>query len=144
MQVLKDKKSLQDSRKAKRSATNETIQLFEFDSEEIDNKETILQNYDDDHTNQMFDGQVSVTIDTGISEEIENLKCVTEDLSKPGNINHRFKKEPTKLEKALKIAKVKMNSSSKKGKYKKSDKTKLLHKAMGSGKLGNKVSFKKK
>ena len=151
MEVLKKKKSLQDIRKAKRIVSKEAVEEFHgfvSEDEEEENKEIsnckMQQSYCDDHTKCMFDGDVSVTIDTGISEDIDVFKIAADDdvqlLKKP-----KFSKpEPTKLEKALKIAKMKMNSKGPKGRYKKSDKTKLFNKALGSGKLGAKLSYTNK
>ena len=85
----------------------------------------------------MFQGEVSVVIDTGISDEVDsrlNPFAQEDELISHSN-KKRSKPELSRFEKAMKIAKKKMNSNQPKGRYKKSEKKKLLDRAMG-GKLG--------
>lgn len=84
----------------------------------------------------MFQGAVSVVIDTGISDEIDaTYSAFTDVACEKGHEKKYTKKkevELTAFERAMKAAKHKMNSpKSQKGWYKKGEKKKLLEKAVG-------------
>ena len=110
--------------------------------------EEVVSTFDDNHTVQMFGGAVAVVVDSGIADEMDRPFAETMGLEHGHGSSHNGgkewrKKEPTKLEKALKKASEKMNAPKRrKFSLKKNDGTKLFHKALGAGKVGR-HTFKK-
>lgn len=107
-----------------------------------------VDTFEDELTQQMFGGAVSVVVDSGVAEEMdrafdENTGRSEGTLTNPTVRRKNVNKGPTKLERAMAKASVRMNASKSKHQYKKSSATKLMHKAMGSGMLGSN-SFKAK
>jgi ribosomal RNA-processing protein 17 len=108
------------------------------EDEEIDSrksKKPKKMEFKDDHTQSMFAGVVSVEVDTGISEEIDERTNFNGQESTKALIAAKEKKQLTRFEKAMKVAKTTMNGSKHGGKkrFEKKDSTKLLHKALGAG-----------
>lgn len=145
MQVLKEKRSKQQLRKEIRKS----VDHFEEPEEEKVEESKDVQHtgkqivFSDADTNRMFGGEVSVVVDEGIAE-------VLEDFHHPDRVENSQNKQRTRkplsaLDKALKSAEGKMQKKhfkqGGKDRYKKRSGTKLLHKALGSGALG-KNSFK--
>jgi hypothetical protein len=121
MQVLKEKKQLADSRKARRGHVDSDDSDNE-DNQNLNDQDTIKilpqdssviqTSFTDNQTNQMFGGSVSVTVNSGI-ENPEAFESNTE-------LNPRKnKKELNKFEKAMKAAKVRMQQNTINSKKKK-------------------------
>jgi hypothetical protein len=152
MQVLNDSKAKNMKRKQKREAIKLMLESPEDQLAEPENtteaiSEEAVSTFDDNHTVQMFGGAVAVVVDSGIAEEMDRPFTETMAQVPSQGLSHGGKgrrKEPTKLEKALKKASEKMNAPKRrKFSFKKNDGTKLLHKALGAGKVGR-HTFKKK
>ena len=165
MQVLKEKKARQQVKKDIRtSRAMETEQSgdpllnafageddMEDDEKEIhggmsEKIETGTElTFNDERTKAMFGGDVSVVIDEGIATELDNFHQPDLEGSVISSGPRRGRKEPSALEKAMKVAGEQMQKKyykqGGKNRLKKKNGTALLHKAMGSGVLG-KNSFK--
>eukprot|EP01041_Mallomonas_annulata_P005309 gene5309-10620_t len=140
MQVLKDKKSILDMRKERRKAfsSEQSNEGFADDNmNQIDDscENTVETHFDDDTTKNMFGGEVSVVIDTGIVDRLE--ENANPDLNEVRTPNRPQKKGKSRFDTAAVKAKEKMRHrpgrSGGKHRIKRSAKTQLLHKALGSG-----------
>lgn len=154
MQVLKEKKARKELSKELRQvrSTNQEdgAQGEDDDGEdEMGSQESIDGHgerteltFSDDNTNAMFGGEVSVTIDEGIAVELEQFHNPDQANS---SSQKKRKREPTVFQKALKAAGQRMQKKyyrqGGKRRLKKTESTKLIHKALGAGVLGSN-SFK--
>jgi hypothetical protein len=167
MQILHDKNERRERKKEMRQAFHSITQEemkkskrdLDYQSEDDGDEEGLskidgdtvgkaVDTFEDELTQQMFGGAVSVVVDSGVAEEMdrtfdENMRRGDEASGNSSTRRAPVNKGPTKLERALAKAAVKMNASKSKKQFKKSTGTKLLHKAMGSGMLGTN-SFKGK
>ena len=151
MQVLKDKKLLRENKKDKNSCMFTDLETQK--DEEIANVlATTATEYSDEATRSMFGGDVSVVVDSGIADTLEERAHpdLAANMKANGNSVDRTKSQ---FEKAIAKAKQKLNASKKSKRNIKSSKydrnglkskfqrssaaTKLLHKALGGGALGS-------
>lgn len=158
MEVLKKNKAHKDMVKEQRNAFKETndfktIPSYEDNQDDEEDDEQIVNTYEDPSTISMFGSSVSVVVNTSINlnDTEENSNNITKTYNTNSNNHHKTnnnqRKELSKLDKALKIAKVKMSSkkkhkdTSKHGKLrsvalnKKVESSKLLNKAIGKHKI---------
>ena len=148
MQVINEKKERSLKRKELRTAVKSVLTIPDLNNDDDDNNidangdvvET-PEVFEDELTRQMFGGAVSVVVDTGIADQMDAafIESSADAKNRAANSKEKWRrKEPTKLERAMKIAQKKLNApKKKKSLFQKSEGTKLLHKAMGSGKLGD-------
>jgi ribosomal RNA-processing protein 17 len=163
MQILHDKNERRERKKEMRQAfqniteesRKKSKQGLGLDSEEGGDEDDsnadsgavdrAVDTFEDELTQQMFGGAVSVVVDSGVADVMD--RTFDENMGRGGetaSVGKRpVNKGPTKLERALAKAAIKMNASKSKKQFKKASGTKLLHKAMGSGMLGSN-SFKGK
>eukprot|EP00607_Mallomonas_marina_P001448 CAMPEP_0182427008 /NCGR_PEP_ID=MMETSP1167-20130531/13520_1 /TAXON_ID=2988 /ORGANISM="Mallomonas Sp, Strain CCMP3275" /LENGTH=248 /DNA_ID=CAMNT_0024608813 /DNA_START=258 /DNA_END=1004 /DNA_ORIENTATION=- len=165
MGILKEKKARLDSRREMRQATDAILQdrlQSEEEEEENNNNEKLPKTavetfYNDESTLDMFGGEVSVVIDNGVVDT-SNIPDICSDADEEdeqeekegkqkNNIensneerNNYKKKTLTRFDRAQHAAKIKMQQKpgrqGGKKRYLRSNKTRLLHKAMGSGTMG--------
>lgn len=156
MGLLKEKKAKLDMRKQRRKLVAESETFIESqteDNEDGDIPKTSTETcFDDDVTREMFGGDVSVVVDTGIADVLEDwahpegdpLDCEdsaqTRPTPQPPNKHKHKDKSKTRFEVATEKAKAKMRHrpgrTGGKNRLQRSAKTRLLHKALGSGALG--------
>lgn len=141
MQVLKEKKARRELQKELRHVRSEEREQGEEDEgdserEEDEERERTEVKFSDEETNAMFGGDVSVTIDEGVAEELQQFQHPDLEPSIP----KKRKSEPSKFEKALKAAGQRMQKKhfrqGGKKRLKKNESTRLMHKALGAGALG--------
>jgi hypothetical protein len=145
MQVMKEKKARHDSKKEMSIPIPNEDELLDADGsdeEEIRPEATEIK-FSDKSTSAMFGGVVSVVVDTGVADELDQLLNPDQDIITDSSAAQKKKKEPTRFQKALKVAGDRMQRKYfKQGgskRLKKTKTTKLMHKAMGSGALGKNV-----
>jgi ribosomal RNA-processing protein 17 len=145
MGLLKKQRNIREARKFHRKGVIGTGEASEEQEEEEKNDEVSKGKeeeltFDDDYTQNMFNGEVSVVVSTELADKLE-------ESSRFGEIkanSTKVKNEPTRLEKALIVAKGQLGKKKGGGskRYKKEKGTKLLHKAIGSGAMGQNFSYK--
>ena len=153
MQVLKEQKARRELNKELRqvrSTSRSEDAQDDDDGGEEDEKDMGSQGsgdeqgerteltFSDDKTSVMFGGEVSVTIDEGIALELDQFHNPDQTES---SSQKKRKREPTVLQKAMKAAGQRMQKKyyrqGGKNRLKKTESTKLIHKALGTGVLGS-------
>jgi len=152
MGLLKEKKAVLDMRKQRRKlmSTTENSDLTQNDEDDNALKTSTETCFDDDSTNAMFGGDVSVVIDTGIVDEMDDMAHpdadgAGDDAGTKGASNARREatagKARSRFDVAAQKAKQKMRHkpgrSGGKKRLQRSANTRLLHKVLGSGVLGS-------
>lgn len=145
MQVLKEKKAQIEVRKQRRKAVASETQAHENDEDEDlerDSSNKEQQSFNDEDTRAMFGGEVSVVIDTGVADaldEIAHPEQSKNSASSGRKNNVKRTRFDAAAEKAKEMMKHKPGRAGGKNRLRRSDKTQLLHKALGAGALGANV-----
>jgi len=153
MELLKQQKAKREMRKELRGGRGKEMNIDEItgtvvmgdnddsksdsepDSESMgESKNAKKLEFADEHTTSMFEGSVSVVVDDGIAEELDEMNNFEGDTYGKGPDPYARKKEPTRYEKAMKQVKSNLGSKSKK-------QVKLKSIMMGKGKKAKKQSL---